>query len=208
MGRYPQHRAHSGLSIRSAVLNNRFGQPGRPPMIAYRVSRRGILRGSATLATLAATGQSIAAPAQRLPARGHFVIRNAHVMTMERDTGDIAGADVHVRDGVIVAVGPKPHAAAGATTINGDGMIVLPGLIETHWHMWNTLLRSMSGDKREHGYFPTAAALGKIYLPEDMYQGTRLSAVEALNGGITFVHDWCHNIRGPEFADANLRALK
>jgi cytosine/adenosine deaminase-related metal-dependent hydrolase len=40
-----------------------------------------------------------------------------------------------------------------------------------------------------------------------MYQGTRLAAAEALNGGITFVHDWCHNIRGPEFADASLRAL-
>ena len=176
-------------------------------MIAYRVSRRGILRGSATLATLAATGQSIAAPAQRLPARGHFVIRNAHVMTMERDTGDIAGADVHVRDGVIVAVGPKLNAA-GATTINGDGMIVLPGLIETHWHMWNTLLRSMSGDKAETGYFRTTAALGQKCEPPDMYQGTRLAAAEAINSGITFVHDWCHNIRGFDYAEADLRALR
>jgi len=74
--------------------------------------------------------------------------------------------------------------------------------------MWNTLLRSMSGDKRELGYFPTALALGRGYLPSDMYQGTRLACAEAINGGITFAHDWCHNIRSPEYAEASLRALR
>lgn len=141
------------------------------------------------------------------PDQGEYLIRNAYVMTMDSGVGDIADADVHVKNGAIVAVG-RNLQASGAQIIDGRGMIVLPGFVETHWHMWNTLLRSMSGDKREHGYFPTALNLGKAYLPSDMYQGTRLATAEALNGGITFVHDWCHNIRSPEFADANLRALK
>jgi len=176
-------------------------------MIGRSLSRRGMLRGSASLAALALAGPSAAAPAQRLPARGHFVIRNAHVMTMERDVGDIANGDVHVRDGAIVAVGTKLNAP-GATTINGADMIVLPGLIETHWHMWNTLLRSMSGEKPETGYFRTTAALGQKCEAGDMYQGTRLAAAEAINSGITFVHDWCHNIRGFDYAEADLRALR
>ena len=176
-------------------------------MIAHRFSRRGILRGATSLAALAASGQSLAAPAQRVPQRGHFVIRNAFVMTMERDTGDIAGCDVQVRDGAIVAVGPKLNAP-GAATISGEGMIVLPGLVETHWHMWNTLLRSMSGDKQETGYFRTTAVLGQKCEPADMYQGTRLAAAEAINSGVTFVHDWCHNIRGFDYAEADLRALR
>lgn len=176
-------------------------------MVDHSISRRGMLRGTASLAALAATRQSIAAPAARLPARGHFVIRNAHVMTMEREVGDIANGDVHVRDGAIVAVGTKLDAP-GATTINGAGMILLPGLVETHWHMWNTLLRSMSGEKPETGYFRTTAALGQKYEPGDMYQGTRLAAAEAINSGITFVHDWCHNIRGFDYAEADLRALR
>ena len=41
-----------------------------------------------------------------------------------------------------------------------------------------------------------------------MYQGTRLAAAEAINSGITFVHDWCHNIRSLEYAEADLRALQ
>jgi 5-methylthioadenosine/S-adenosylhomocysteine deaminase len=178
-----------------------------------KISRRRILQGGAALgalglARLAATpalGAPAAAP--RLPVRGNFVIRNAYVMTMEPGTGDLKDGDVHVRDGVIVAVGAKLNAPR-AVTINGAGMIVLPGLVETHWHMWNTLLRSMSGDKPELGYFRTTAALGQKYEPADMYQGTRLAAAEAINSGITSVHDWCHNIRSLDYADQDLRALR
>src|SRR5712671_6897223 len=43
--------------------------------------------------------------------------------------------------------------AGGATVIDGRGMIVLPGFVETHWHMWNSLLRGMSGEKADYGYF-------------------------------------------------------
>ena len=143
-----------------------------------------------------------------------MLIRNAHIMTMDRDVGDIAIGDIHVSDGDIVAVG-SGLSVPRRDTIDGRGMIVLPGLVETHWHMWNTLLRSMSGEKPELGYFRTTAALGKIYEPDDMYQGTRLACAEAINSGITFVHDWCHNIRGAELcrrrsagaaASAGLRA--
>src|SRR6185312_12559218 len=112
-----------------------------------------------------------------------------------------------VRDGAIVAVGPKLNVQ-GAATINGDGMIVLPGLVDTHWHMWNTLLRSMAGDTAELGYFAVSPGIGKFYMPGDTYQGVRLAAAEAINAGITFVHDWSHNIRGPEFAEEDLRALR
>jgi 5-methylthioadenosine/S-adenosylhomocysteine deaminase len=179
-----------------------------------RLSRRGILRGGAALGALGLAGLTTAASASaapaakpRLPLRANIVIRNAYVMTMEPDTPDIKDGDVHMKDGVIVAVGQKLNVS-GAVIINGAGMIVLPGLIETHWHMWNTLLRSMSGDKAEFGYFRTTAALGQKYEPTDMYQGTRLAAAEAINGGITFVHDWCHNVRSPDYADQDLRALR
>ena len=139
-------------------------------------------------------------------ARGTFVIRKAYVMTMDT-AGDIKDGDVFVRDGEIVAVGQKLNAP-GARTIDGRGMVVLPGFVETHWHMWNTLLRGMSGEKPDFGYFRTTAVLGRLFTPDDMYQGTRLASAEAINSGITYVHDWCHNILTPEHARADLRALK
>ena len=116
-------------------------------------------------------------------------------------------ADVHVANGAIVAVGPNLKAP-GATVIDGRGMIVLPGLVETHWHMWNTLLRSMSGDKPESAISAPPPCSARNSSADDMYQGTRLACAEAINNGITHVHDWCHNIRGPAYADADLKALR
>jgi 5-methylthioadenosine/S-adenosylhomocysteine deaminase len=142
----------------------------------------------------------------RLPPRGEFIFRNAHVMTMDSTLGDIPGGSVHVRNGEIVAVG-RDVDAPGAQVIAGDDMIVLPGLVETHWHMWNTLFRSFSGDEQADGYFPTVARYGANMTPDDMYQGTRLAAAEALNAGMTTVHDWCHNIRTREYAERDLAAL-
>lgn len=178
----------------------------------HGISRRGLLGGAAASAlTLSAPPIATAAlrpqPMTKLPPRGNFVIRNAYVMTMEKDVGDLKDSDVHVREGAIVAVGQK-LSAPGASAIDGRGMIVMPGLVETHWHMWNTLLRGMSGERPDSGYFRTSGTLGRVFEPGDMYQGTRLAAAEAISSGITFVHDWCHNIRDPEFARQDLRALK
>jgi cytosine/adenosine deaminase-related metal-dependent hydrolase len=185
-------------------------------MTQFNHTRRWLLGGSALVAAIVAGGvsfgptglqQAHAATAPKLPARGNYVIRKAYVMTMDKDLGDIRDGDVHIRDGVIVAVGEKLNAP-GARTIDGRGTIVLPGLIETHWHMWNTLLRGMSGERPNFGYFRTTAMLGRLFTPDDMYQGTRLASAEAINSGITFVHSWCHNVRSPEYARADLRALK
>jgi cytosine/adenosine deaminase-related metal-dependent hydrolase len=79
--------------------------------------------------------------------------------------------------------------------------------------MWNTLLRGMSDGRPTPdgpdggGYFATCAALGRHFRPGDSYAGTRLAAAEAADAGITTVHDWAHNIRGREWAEAELRAL-
>jgi 5-methylthioadenosine/S-adenosylhomocysteine deaminase len=127
------------------------------------------------------------------------------VMTMDGALGDIADGAVHVKDGAIVAVGK--NITGGGEKIDGAGMIVMPGLVETHWHMWNTLYRSFAGDKPEEGYFPTVARFGQQMTPDDIFQSTRLSAAEAINSGTTFVHSWCHNVRSKAHAEADLRAL-
>ena len=150
----------------------------------------------------AARGDRVDRPAS---ARG-VVFRNAYVMTMDAALGDIPGGSVHVRNGEIVAVG-RDVDAPGARVIAGEDMIVLPGLVETHWHMWNTLFRSFAGDEQAHGYFPTVARYGANMVPDDMYQGTRLAAAEAISSGTTTVHDWCHNIRSREYAERDLAAL-
>lgn len=142
-----------------------------------------------------------------LPSRGELLLRNGYVMTMDPALDDIPAGDVHIRNGEILAVG-KAIKAPGATVLDARRMIVLPGLVETHWHMWNTLLRSFGGEKPDHGYFPTAATFGQVMTPDDMYRGARLAAAEALHSGMTTVHDYCHNLRSRPHAEADLRAIR
>ncbi len=179
------------------------------------VCRRSFIRGAAALGAAGAAGlfsSSLTAQERlgntgsaRLPARGEFTIANAYVMTMDSGLGDIADGSVHVRNGEIVAVGKD--VSGGGDKIDGGGMIVMPGLVETHWHMWNTLFRSFAGDRPEEGYFPTVARFGQQMSPDDTFASTRLSAAEAINSGMTFVHSWCHNVRSAAHAEADIRAL-
>ena len=174
------------------------------------IDRRQFVGGAAALGVSAfavPAGSAVSPSIGNLPGRGYVVIRNAYVMSMAPGAADLANGDVRVENGEIAEVGTA-LAAPGAQVIDGEGFILMPGLVDTHWHMWTTLLRNMSGNMPEHGYFPTTTAVGNVYTPRDMYYGTLLSAAEALFSGITTVHDWCHNIITPQHAEEDLRALQ
>lgn len=178
------------------------------------VRRRDVLRGSAAIGAAAilrpAAADAQAAAAARaadgyahLPVRGEYLIRGAYVLTMDDKLGDLPDGDILVRNGAIVAVG-KGLKAPGAKVIDGKTMIAMPGLIETHWHMWGTAARNTAGDDPKMGYFSFAKAVGAIFKPEDNARGVRLALAEAINNGLTTVHNWSHNIVSPAYADAEL----
>ena len=137
-----------------------------------------------------------------LPSRGNYLIKNGAVVTVDA-AGVLPRADVHVNNGRIEAVGPDLNVA-GAETIDATDMIVMPGFIDTHYHMWSALGRNFVGDG--FGYFPAKNATSKLYTAEDFYASVMLGLVELANAGITTVHNWSHNTRTPAHADAELRA--
>ena len=141
----------------------------------------------------------------RLPTRGDIVVRGAYVVTMDPALGDKPGADVHIRNGEIIAIG-NDVAAEGAEVIAGDGMVMLPGFVDTHWHLWNSFMRGLIGDGPGRDYFTVKRGLAPYYRPVDFYRAARLALAEALQSGITTIHNWDHNLRSPEDADANILA--
>jgi len=143
-----------------------------------------------------------------MPGRGEFVVRGAYVLTMDPALGDFPRGDVYVRDGAIVAVGTSVSASS-AEVLDGRNMLAMPGFVDTHWHLWNSAMRALiRNDDSDNAYFPVTLRLGPITTPEDAYRAVRLGAAEALAAGITTLHNWAHNIRGPEHADAELRGLR
>ncbi len=164
----------------------------------------GFLRGSAAAQTAPASNNVDA----QLPTRGEFIVRGGHVLTMDPVLGDLPVGDIHVRDGAIVAVGTNLTAPV-AEVIDGRDMIVLPGFVETHWHLWTTALRMIiRADEPKVGYFPLTIRIGALCTPQDAYQSVRLGVAEGLLSGITTVHNWSHNTVTPEHADAEIQALK
>jgi len=186
-------------------------------MARMTFGRRRLLQGAATLATaaLAPRGslaqqvtRNVGTPGAPLPPRGELIIRGATVLTMDPAVPAIVGGDVHVRDGAIVAVAQKIEAPA-AQVIDGAGMICIPGFIDTHFHMWTSVFRPfVRADVAALGYFPVTARLGPLMQPEDSYRAVRLGAADALAAGITTLHNWAHNTRSPEHADAELSAMR
>src|SRR5690349_1675168 len=134
------------------------------------VNRRTLLAGTSALSAAAFLPKPAFAQASSntsLPARKEFVVRGAHVLTMDDALGDFEQGDVHVRDGAIVAVGANVNAP-DAEAVDGKGMICMPGFVDTHWHHWTTFLRSvMRADDPKKTYFPVTFALGLHYTPED-----------------------------------------
>jgi cytosine/adenosine deaminase-related metal-dependent hydrolase len=174
---------------------------------SVNIHRRDLLRlagGGAAAIGIATMGPAVGEAAE---ANSEFVIRGGRILTMEADIPDLLHGDVHVRDGIIVAVGADIEAPK-ARVIDGSNRIVMPGFVDTHWHLWNTYPRGLvQADGRVHGYFPTTLRVGPYVTAQDGYKSARLSIAEAFVSGITTIHDWSHNICSPQHADAELQAI-
>jgi cytosine/adenosine deaminase-related metal-dependent hydrolase len=87
-------------------------------------------------------------------------------------------------------------------------MIVLPGFIDTHRHVWQTQLRTVAADWSLFDYLVHMRSIySAFYTPEDAYLGNLLGALEAVNAGITTVADHSHLVNSPDHADGLVRGL-
>ncbi|MEV6304377.1 amidohydrolase family protein [Actinoplanes sp. NPDC051861] len=128
-----------------------------------------------------------------------LLVKNARLLSGER-------ADLLVDSGDIVAIRPGQSASA-REVIDADGLVVAPGMVDGHRHVWQAPLRGVGADMTLNDYFE--AVLGRALAaltPQDARRATLLGAAEALDAGITTVFDWCNATRSPEHTDAVLDA--
>ena len=137
------------------------------------------------------------------------VFRNATVLTMDDSRTVLTDTDVLVSGERIAAVGPRLEVPAGTAEINASGGIVMPGMVDTHRHMWRTAMRGYGADWTLTQYFVYYYLnWGKIFRPQDVYAGDLLSAIESIDAGVTTAVDWSHGLRTTDHAEAAADALE
>ncbi|WP_127504865.1 amidohydrolase family protein [Actinoplanes solisilvae] len=138
-----------------------------------------------------------------------MIFRNGLVLTMDDSHTVLENADVLVVDDKIAEIGPNLTAPDGDEEIDASGGIIMPGMIDTHRHMWQTAMRGYGADWTLTQYFVWYyLESGKHFRPEDIYAGNLLGALEAIDSGVTTTVDWSHGLQSTDHADAAVDALE
>lgn len=114
-----------------------------------------------------------------------LLIRSGTIVTMN-DRFDVIEGDVSIRDGRIAAIGRElgPHDR----TIDAGGGYVLPGLIQTHVHLCQTLFRGFADDLPLMQWLRTRIwPMEAAHTPNTLRAAARLAATELLMTGTTAV---------------------
>jgi cytosine/adenosine deaminase-related metal-dependent hydrolase/ribose/xylose/arabinose/galactoside ABC-type transport system permease subunit len=142
---------------------------------------------------------------------GRKVIKGGTILTLDPNLGDFSNGDVVIEGETIVAVGPG-QANGEVDVIDATGMIVMPGFVDTHRHIWEGLLRNIGTDVPLEGRTSYISfvlhKLAPAFSPEDAYVGNLISALGAIDAGITTLLDWSHIQASPEHTDAVIKALE
>ncbi|MCX4545740.1 amidohydrolase family protein [Streptomyces sp. NBC_01565] len=156
------------------------------------------------------TSDAVLARIRRRPAdRRRILFTGATIVTMDPGLGVIDRGDLLVEGDTITAVGRDLSRADDAVVVDATGTILSPGFVDTHRHAWEAQLRRIMPDVDDLGAYvmTTLAGYATVYRPEDMYVGTRLAALTAIDSGITTMLDFSHNSRTREHSDAAVQAL-
>ncbi|MFD1887244.1 amidohydrolase family protein [Paenibacillus wenxiniae] len=139
-----------------------------------------------------------------------YLLKNGTVLTMDSVLGSYRQADVLIVGSRIELIGPNLQVSEhDYETIDATGMIVLPGLVDTHRHVWESLVRTAGTNWSLPVYLQNLyyGGLGSRLRPQDSYIANLLGALEALNSGVTTLLDWSMPY-SPEHTDELVRGLQ
>ena len=126
------------------------------------------------------------------PAQADILITDGHVLCMDEGYLSYEVGAVTLSDGIITAVGDAKNAknVQATETIDAKGMLIVPGLINTHCHAGMTLFRGLADDKNLDDFLKTVWAAEADHVNVDtVYAGAAVGIAEMVAGGITHFVD-------------------
>jgi 5-methylthioadenosine/S-adenosylhomocysteine deaminase len=175
--------------------------------------REFLAAGAGVLAASAADAQQprrAVRPVPRVVPGRSVLLKGGIVLSLDPRVGDFDSADVLITGSKIAAVGQNlKNVPADAVVLDASQSIVMPGFVDTHRHMWEGQLRGVLPDGRLSDYTrDITGAARAIFRPEDARVGDLVSALGAINAGVTTVLDWSHIGNSPEHTDAAIDGLR
>jgi cytosine/adenosine deaminase-related metal-dependent hydrolase len=139
-----------------------------------------------------------------------LLVKHATLLaTMADDGAEIADGGLFAVDGMIAQVGPTASLPATAdTVIDARGMLIMPGMVNTHHHFCQSLTRCMAQDQNLFGWLSTLYPIWANLTPEAVYVATKTALAELLLSGCTTTSD--HTYLWPNGArlDDQIRAAQ
>ena len=196
-----------------------------PTTIAIALSRRTLLTSSAGFMAGATAAEMLPGPAlaqaagagtadpglARVQGQRRILLKGGIVLTLDRQIGDFAQADVLIEDGKIREVRPNIEVTGdAAAVIDAENRIVLPGFIDSHHHFYQGLLRNIltNGLLNPDYNRDIGSTLTPAYAAADAYAGVLVTALGMIDMGTTTAVDTSQVSHTPEHSDACIRALQ
>ena len=117
-----------------------------------------------------------------------IIVRGGQVYDHEGDVHKPKVADILIEGSEIVSVGPNLDAE-GAEVIDAHNRLVVPGLINAHYHSHDTLCRGMFEELPLEFWLLYTLPLGANRSKEELRARTLVGALESIRCGITCVQD-------------------
>jgi 5-methylthioadenosine/S-adenosylhomocysteine deaminase len=186
-------------------------------------SRRRFLRSSAAVLAAGAAALPGTALAQgagagaadaelsRLQGARRILLKGGLVLSLDRQVGDFARADVLIEDGKIREVRPDIAVSSdAAAVIDAAHRIVIPGFVDTHSHSYQGLLRNIltNGVLNPDYNRDIQSNLTPAYQAAEAYAGVLITALGLMDMGTTTIVDISQVSHTPEHSDACIKALQ
>jgi 5-methylthioadenosine/S-adenosylhomocysteine deaminase len=144
--------------------------------------------------------------------RASVLIDNATIVTLNPNRDIIKEGALAILDDKIVAIGPSSRVRSAyplaEKTIDASGMVVFPGLINTHTHLFQTLLKGLGDDRVLSDWFASMTGPSAVHLTEDdVYQASRIGVLDAIRSGTTTMLDYMYPHPRPRLGDQVIRAF-
>ncbi|MFZ5651985.1 MAG: putative aminohydrolase SsnA, partial [Bacillota bacterium] len=126
-----------------------------------------------------------------------LLVGNGKVITRDADNPCLDDGCVAVKDNIIAEVGWTPEVVKkypGAEFIDAGGRVIMPGMINTHMHLYSTFARGMALKDDPPQNFPEILKrlwwrLDRVLTLEDIYYSAMVALIDCVKNGATTIFD-------------------